>query len=128
MVTEAKIQQPPILEKCRCFIEQKKERCTMKTVKQITLISLIALLLSVPAVSQAFWGSFGSGFGFSVHAHAHGSSLWHPGYWGGPGYWGNPWGYYPYYGYSRYPYYGHYGYPSWVNRDLQSSVPETSAR
>jgi hypothetical protein len=98
----------------------------MKRKTVFTGALLGALLLAVPLQSNAFFFSFGSGFGFGG---------WGYPYYGGyyPGYWGYPYyaGYYPgHWGYAGYPYYAGYpvyGYP--VARDLSGvSLPELAEK
>jgi hypothetical protein len=63
---------------------------------------LATLLMAVPAESQAFFFSFGGGFGG-------GWGGWGGPWWGGPGWWG------PGYGYWHRPYYGRWHRP-WYRR------------
>jgi len=74
-----------------------------------------AVLLALPAQSQAFFGFFGGGFSFGAGGGLGGwggPGWWGPRYWGGPGWRRGGYGYGPYaWGWYRPWRWHHWGYP-----------------
>ena len=90
----------------------------MKRSHVLVSSALAALLLLIPAQSQAFFGFFGGGFGFGFGGGWSGwggPGWWGPGYWGYPGYWGRHAYWHRPYRFWRHPYswhrYRYWGYP-----------------